>query len=311
MQITKAHRMPNSMNQPVVHGRKMRLTRCLVPLAAIVALNFPVGAHAWGFEGHEIVAAIARDYLTPQVRDKVDQMLAADPDSLTPHDMLAEATWADRYRSGHPETGDWHFVDIELDHPDLQSACFGFPDSNPASQGPAHDCIVNKVSEFTRELADPATPATERLLALKFLLHFVGDMHQPLHVSDNHDKGGNCVLLSLGGPRAVNLHGYWDTGVIQNLGQDPQAAADTLVRGITPGNKAAWEKGDPRTWALEGFDIARNVVYTLGSRPGCGPDRPALSLPPGYDKTARETAAVQLQKAGVRLAAILNGALGQ
>jgi S1/P1 Nuclease len=298
------------MNQPLVRGRKMRLTHCLLPMAAIVALNFPVGAFAWGIEGHEIVAAIARGYLTPQVREKVDQMLAADQDTLTPHDMLAEATWADRYRSGHPETGDWHFVDIELEHPDLQSACFGFPAAKPASQGPAHDCIVNKVSEFTKELADSATPATERLLALKFLLHFLGDMHQPLHVSDNHDKGGNCVLVSLGGPRAVNLHGYWDTGVIQSLGQDPQAAADALVGRITPENKAAWEKGDPQSWALEGFDIAKNVVYTIGSKPGCAPDPSPLSLPPGYDKTARDTTAVQLEKAGVRLAAVLNGALG-
>jgi S1/P1 Nuclease len=224
--------------------------------------------------------------------------------------MLSEATWADRYRSGHPETGDWHFVDIELEHPDLQSACFGFPAANPASEGPAHDCIVNKVSEFTKELADRTTPATERLLALKFLLHFVGDMHQPLHVSDNHDKGGNCVLVSLGGPRAVKLHGYWDTGVLQSLGEDPQAAAEALVGRITPQNKAAWEKGGPQTWALEGFDIAKNVVYTIGSKPGCTRDPSPLSLPPGYDQTARDTAAVQLEKAGVRLAAVLNGALG-
>jgi hypothetical protein len=298
------------MNHPVARGRKVLLKQCLLPMAAIVAMNFPFGAFAWGFEGHEIVAAIARGYLTPQVRDKVDQMLAADQDTLTPHDMLAEATWADRYRTSHPETGDWHFVDIELDRPDLQSACFGFPAANPASQGPAHDCIVNKVSEFTKELADPATSVTERLLALKFLLHFVGDMHQPLHVSDNHDKGGNCVLVSLGGPRAVNLHGYWDTGVVQSLGPDPQAAADTLVRRITPGDKVAWEKGDPQSWALEGFDIAKNVVYTIGSKPGCAPDPSPLNLPPGYDKTARDTAAVQLEKAGVRLAAVLNGALG-
>jgi hypothetical protein len=288
----------------------MLLTQWLLPLVAMAALTFPVGACAWGFEGHEIVAAIARGYLTPQVREKVDQMLAADQDTLTPHDMLAEATWADRYRSGHPETGDWHFVDIELDHPDLQSACFGFPAANPASQGPAHDCIVNKVSEFTQELADPATAATERLLALKFLLHFVGDMHQPLHDSDNHDKGGNCVLVSLGGPRAVNFHRYWDTTVVQGLGEDPQAAADLLIRRITPENKTAWEKGEPQSWALEGFEIARKVAYTIGSKSGCAPDPSPLSLPPGYDQTARDTAAVQLEKAGVRLAAVLNGALG-
>lgn len=288
----------------------MSLKRCLPLVAAACALCLPAGAFAWGVEGHEVVAAIARGYLTPQVRGKVDEMLAADQDTLTAHDMLAEATWADRYRSGHPETSEWHFVDIELEHPDLKTACFGFPAAEPvASQGPAHDCIVDKVTQFSKELANAATPAAERLLALKYLLHFVGDMHQPLHDADNHDKGGNCVLLSLGGPRLVNLHSYWDTGVVRMLGEDSQLVADTLTGRITPANKTAWEKGDPQSWALEGFELAKNVVYTLGSKPGCASDQSALSLPPGYGDAARDVAATQLQKAGVRLAAMLNHAL--
>jgi hypothetical protein len=287
------------------------MNRFVVLTVAIWTLSFPPAAVAWGYEGHEIVAAIARGYLTPNVRATVDQMLAADPDTLTPHDMLSESTWADHYRSGHPETGAWHFVDIELDHPDLQSACFGFPVAGPlASQGPADDCIVNKVSEFATELANRATPAAERLLALKFLIHFVGDMHQPLHDVDNHDKGGNCVLLSLGGPRAVNLHSYWDTVVVSGLGDDPQAVAHTLAGRITPENKAAWEKGDPRSWAQEAFDIARTQIYTIGSKPGCTPNPSPVSLPPGYDTAAREIVSTQLEKAGVRLAAVLNRAFG-
>lgn len=289
----------------------MVLKRHMTWVAIIGTLGFPTAALAWGGEGHEIVAALARGYLTPQVREKVDQMLATDQDTLTAHDMLSESNWADRYRSEHKETGEWHYVDIELDHPDLKEACFGFPVSDSvASQGPAHDCVVNKVSEFTRELASPATPAGERLLALKFLLHFVGDMHQPLHDVDNHDKGGNCVLLSLGGPRQVNLHSYWDTVVVQGLGDDSRAVAETLAHRITPENKADWEKGDPASWALEGFRVAQSVVYTIGSKPGCASDPTPIGLPPGYDTTAREVAAVQLEKAGVRLATILNRALG-
>jgi hypothetical protein len=289
----------------------MTLKRGLAVVAALSALGCPAAAQAWGYEGHEVVAAIARSYLTPQARMKVDQMLAADQDTLTPHDMLNEATWADSYRRDHPETFEWHFVDIELDHPDLKADCFDFPAPGPvASQGPAHDCIVDKLTEFTQELGDPATPAPERLLALKFVLHFAGDLHQPLHDSDNHDKGGNCVLLSLGGPRHVNLHSYWDTVVVSELGEDPQALADRLVRRITPEDEAAWEKGDPRSWALEGFDIAKTKVYTVGSKPGCGPDQSPASLPPGYDATAREVVSAQLEKAGVRLAAELNHALG-
>jgi hypothetical protein len=289
----------------------MTKNRGLALFAAMCALNFPTGAFAWGFVGHKTVAALARGYLTPQVRAKVDQMLAADQDALTAHDMLDESTWADRYRTDHRETSEWHYAGIELDHPDLKEACFGFPTFDPiASQGPAHDCVVNKVSEFAKELANPATPATERLLALKFLLHFVGDMHQPLHESDNHDKGGNCVLVNLGGTRQVNLHSYWDTTVVQGLGDDPQAIADMLAHRITPENKAAWEKGDPQAWALEGFDLAQTVVYKIGAKPGCASDPSPVSLPPGYDERAREIVTVQLEKAGVRLAAVLNRALG-
>ena len=289
----------------------MTLKRCLALIGAVSALGFPAGAFAWGFEGHQIVAAIARGLLAPEVRAKVDQMLSADQDTLTAHDMLNESTWADRYRNDHKETSEWHFVDIELDHPDLKSACYDFPAAGPlASQGPAHDCIVNKITEFSQELADPATPAAERLLALKFLLHFVGDIHQPLHAVDNHDKGGNCVLLSLGGPRTLNLHAYWDTTVIEGMGADPQAIAQTLAAHITPDNKATWEKGDPSSWALESFDLARTVAYTVGSRPGCAPDSAPVSLPAGYEQTARDAITIQLEKAGVRLAAVLNHALG-
>ncbi len=289
--------------------RSQTLVRIVTAL--VCALGFPAGAFAWGFEGHAIVAAIAQGYLTPTARSKVDQMLAADQDTLTPHDLLAEASWADRYRTDHKETSEWHFVDIELDHPDLKAACFDFPPSGPiASQGPPHDCIVDKVSAFMKELADPTTSAAERLLALKFLLHFVGDMHQPLHDADNHDKGGNCVLLGLGGPRQVNLHGYWDTVVVESLGEDPRAVAEMLARSITPENKAAWEKGDAQSWALEGFKVAQASVYTVGSKPGCASDPVPVSLPAGYDAAAREVASVQLQKAGVRLGVLLNRALG-
>lgn len=289
----------------------MNLKRYGVLVATMGALSLPAAAFAWGNEGHEIVAALARGYLTPQVREKVDQMLAGDQDTLTAHDMLSESNWADRYRSTHKETGEWHYVDIELDHPDLKGACYGFPVAGGvASQGPAHDCVVNKVSEFTQELSSPATAAGERLLALKFLLHFVGDMHQPLHDVDNHDKGGNCVLLNLGGPRQVNLHSYWDTVVIQGLGDDSRAVADNLAQHITPANKAAWEKGTPGDWALEGFKVAQTAVYTIRSQPGCTSDPSPISLPAGYEATAREVATIQLEKAGVRLAAVLNRALG-
>ena len=84
-------------------------------------------------------------------------------------------------------------MDVELGQPDLVAACFGHPAlplGIPASKGPPQACVVDKINQFSAELGDPATAYSEQLVALKFLLHFVGDLHQPLHASDDHDSGG-------------------------------------------------------------------------------------------------------------------------
>ena len=128
-------------------------------------------------------------------------MLTADPDTLTAH-IASGATWADRYRDSdrggsrqrYEQTRQWHFVNIELDGPNLDRACFGhprLPAAVPASSGPAKACLVDKIEQFTAELSNSATAPGERLLALEFLLHLVGDVHQPLHAVDDHDAGGN------------------------------------------------------------------------------------------------------------------------
>jgi hypothetical protein len=283
---------------------------CISCVALLVAT--PAPAFAWGFEGHEVIAAIARSYLTPDVKAKADAILATDTaDTLTAPDMVSRSTWADAYRNQNRNTAAWHFVDIELDHPDLDAACFNHPSLNgaPASQGPASDCVVDKIDEFAAELKDPATTSGERALALKFLLHFVGDVHQPLHAADNHDRGGNCVQVSLGGVRTVNLHSFWDTVVINDLGSDPNAVAAALEAKITPSDERAWRMGRPSQWAMESYQVARKVAYALPTTPGCGTGAAPIALPETYEKAADRAAAVQLEKAGVRLAWVLNLAL--
>lgn len=286
--------------------------RRLISLALLAtAAMAPTAALAWGREGHAVVAQIARGYLTPKAAAAVDALLAADTDALTPPDLGARASWADAWRKDHRETTEWHFADVELDHPDLASACFGFPASAaPASAGPAKDCVVGRLDAFEAELADPKTDLAERLLAFKFVLHFVGDLHQPLHAADNQDRGGNCVPLALGGPRTTNLHSYWDTVALEAIEPDADKLAAKLAAQITPAERKAWEKGDAKTWAMESFAIAQSTVYTIGSKPGCASDTAPLALPAGYDQAAQTAIALQLKKAGVRLALELNRALG-
>jgi hypothetical protein len=288
----------------------MKFTKGLALLLA-GCLAAPAPAFAWGYEGHKIVAAIARAYLTPTTKAKVDALLAADTDTLEPHDMLSAAAWADSYRRDHRETAPWHFVDLELDRPNLDAACFGHPPSAaPASAGPAKACLVDRLNAFEAELKDPVTPQAERIIALKFVLHFVGDIHQPLHASDNRDHGGNCVRLALGDARTTNLHSYWDTGLIVAMGSDPVVLAQTLRGRITPGQKAAWEKGDAKAWALESNAIAKSTAYWPGAPAGCAADAAPVQLPAGYDAAAQSAIALQLEKAGVRLSWVLNQALG-
>jgi len=267
---------------------------------------------AWGDLGHRVTAEIAYRHLTPKARTALDALLRSDGDTLTPPDFAARATWADKYRSAHRETAAWHFVDIEIDHPDLASACFGFPPlgvARLASAGRAEDCVVNKIGEFTAELRSAATAPAERLLALKFLIHFIGDVHQPLHAADHGDRGGNCIGLAWPHGQAVNLHGFWDVDVVEALGHSPEQIADTLDARLAGADKAIWARGTAMSWAMESFEVARRDVYALPSLPTCL-HRGFVALSPEYEAHAQRIAATQLLKAGVRIATVLNEALG-
>lgn len=270
-------------------------------------------ALAWGELGHEVTALIAYRHLTVKARTALDALLASDDDRLTKPDFASRAAWADKYRLAHRETSTWHFVDIEIEQPDMATACFGFPPlaaGQVASQGPAQDCIVNKIEEFFGELQNKTTPPAERLLAFKFLIHFVGDLHQPLHAADHADRGGNCVALSPA-PEAgdQNLHAYWDVGAVAALGRSAQQIAARLDAGITNDDLNAWTRGNARTWALESFALGQKDAYALAARPTCqSPGSTALSA--AYQSQARQDAALQIEKAAIRMAGLLNNAFG-
>ena len=278
------------------HAARRAVSALYVAVALMIAAA-PSSALAWGQEGHAIVAEIARQYLSPKALSAVDALLAADAaDTLTAPDMASRAAWADVWRNSHRETAPWHFTDIEIDG------------SNTADAACANeDCLTRRLALFAAQLASKDASAADRILALKFVLHFAGDLHQPLHLSDNHDKGGNCVYLSRGGPRA-NLHHYWDTEVVEKMGKDADTVANDLYFAITPSQLKAGRKGDISSWAMESHQVAKAVVYTLGSQPGCSSGL-RYDLSADYDAAALKAAKIQLQRAGVRLAALLNEAL--
>ena len=273
----------------VVHGRywkpapnqstsgRMRVSirsRMMLALCSSTWMLCLCGVHrsafAWGDEGHEVVGLIADHYLDPAVRSRVQAILATDATQLTANDIAHEATWADKYRDSdrnttkqrYTQTHNWHFVDLEIGSPDLSAACFGqprLPPATPASSGAANDCVVDKILEFSTELKNPSTDPPERLLALEFLLHFVGDVHQPLHASDDHDQGGNLKLVTAPGIHSNNLHHYWDTEFVAKLGTSDVEIAQRLINGISDTQRAQWSGGTPADWAMESFSAAKEM----------------------------------------------------
>jgi hypothetical protein len=252
-------------------------------LILIGLLAAPLPALAWGAEGHEIVAGIALQELTPKAREQVAALLGSD--AMLVHD----SNWADEVRTQRPETGPWHFVDIPLQAP-------GYDAARDCAGG---NCAVAQIANTRAILADPRSSVGAKQAALRFLIHLVVDVHQPLHTEDNDDHGGNAVHVGGQGDRTT-LHHVWDTVVVTALGQDAGAVAAELEHAITPEQHRAWAGGSPAEWANEAHAIARDVIYPRLH------DRRMVRLPYDYAQQMAPVTRQQLAKAGVRLAWLLN-----
>jgi len=253
-------------------------------LTALVTLT-PLPAFAWGPEGHEIVALIALGELTPAARAQVTRLLGS------PAMMAHDASWADEIRGRRPDTGPWHYVDIPLE-------ASGY-DRDRDCPRPAN-CVVAQIENDLRLLADRKSDERARADALRFLIHFAADIHQPLHAEDHDDKGGNEVRVTLGRERST-LHRVWDSDVVEALGFDGGRVAASLEQSITPSQRKSWASGTPAQWANEAHAIARDQIY----RPLGG--RIQLRLPRDYPQREVAITRMQLAKAGLRLAWLLNG----
>ncbi|MGB7308044.1 MAG: S1/P1 nuclease [Candidatus Acidiferrales bacterium] len=241
---------------------------------------------AWGCEGHQIVALIAEKHLNPRAAKMSRQILEKSPidadlsryckqTGLDP--FVDSSTWADDERSVKPDTGPWHFIDIPRGAPkgDIARYC-------PAATG----CVVSALAAQVRVLRDSSATTEARADALRFVIHLVGDIHQPLHDTTNDDLGGNCVPVTFFDRMPMetnleresyspNLHSVWDVGIIEHFApaQDPQAPTpEQIAAEIAEAGKidsdfrarfASWQPGpiDFAAWAWEGRDLAEEVAY--------------------------------------------------
>lgn len=244
-----------------------------------------IQAFAWGPEGHRLVARMAQQRLTPAAAARIQATLA-------PGETIASmASWADQVRTARKQTEPWHFIDIPISSAglDMKRDC------------PKEGCVIREIEEFRKQWRDETLPAAERREALLFLVHFVGDMHEPLHCANDNDHGGNDVTVQFAGAR-MNLHRLWDSALLDHMPPEDRLLA-TLESEITPARQAEWARGTVEMWAGESFDEARKVVY--GGLPAAEPDAvPVLGA--SYERAADAVIRLQLAKAAVRLAAILN-----
>ena len=165
----------------------------------------PSPAWAWGRLGHRVVARLAERYLTDKAKAEIKTL-------LEPGELLADAsTWADEVRGKMRKSAPWHYVDVPLDEPRY--------DDRFAGDDSKKGFIVPKLTEFLNVLGNPDSPLEERRLALRFVVHLVEDLHQPCHVGDNHDRGGNDTQFRWF-TRGSNLHKVWDTGILERASGD-------------------------------------------------------------------------------------------
>lgn len=287
-----------------------RLASAALAAALVFSAN---AAHAWSEQGHRMIALIAEQYLRPAALQQINRMLAADPAVPGGFDLQTASNWAHAQTGETPErrqaTLQWHYAAIQVARPNIPAACFGqkpLPKGRLASEGPAEDCIIDKIDQFAAELADRSAPAAERLLALKYLLNLVGDIHQPLRVADEHSGFGTLVPVSANGMADGDLFSYWESGLVAKLGPDPVATAQRLKSRITDFNARMWAAGPPHLWALEAHQVAvQEAFLRLGSINFKG----RFALRDEDIAAAEEAVSEQLRRAGVRLAWMLNEAL--
>jgi hypothetical protein len=264
-------------------------------LLATLAL-IPTPALAWGKTGHRVVAAIADTQLSGLARAHVEQILG-------PGESLDEAAnWPDEMRSA-PEpfwqktATPWHYVTLNgilYDH------------------APPEGDALEALNRFSKTLQDPNASLADKQLALRFIVHLVGDLHQPLHVGKCCDKGGNDVKVTWFG-KPTNLHAVWDSQIVDEEQLSFTEMAAKLERHISPEDVVKWWDINPRDWISESAEI-RDTVYPTardlpklpkGKKPKKGqPLLPDLSY--GYVYKFTPVMERRLSQAGVRLAAYLN-----
>jgi hypothetical protein len=259
-------------------------------LLALLAGATPQG-WAWGHEGHRLTALVAEHYLSPYAQAQVAELLHG-------QSMASIASWADDYRQEHPETGPWHYVDIPASATtfDRMRDC---PPSAADAASPWRDCVTDRILYFEGRLGDTSLSEPERERALKFLVHLIGDVHQPFHALGDERGGNNIGVSFMGssqcGQYKCNLHGVWDESLIEHRDLNEKKYTAELLHEIDENH---WERlagGQPTSWAEVSHHYAMQGLAPNGSL-----------LSSAYVNEETHVVDAQLALGGLRLAHVLN-----
>jgi S1/P1 Nuclease len=270
------------------------MTSKLLLAAAVAALLAPSPALAWGKTGHRVVAAIADTQLSGLARAHIRELLGG-AESLD-----EAANWPDEMRSApgtfwQKTSTPWHYVTlggITYDH------------------APPEGDALEALARFRHTLQDPNASVADKQLALRFIVHLVGDLHQPLHVGKCCDKGGNDVKVTWFG-KPTNLHAAWDSAIVDNEQLSFTELAAKLERHTSDRDVIAWWDINPRDWISESAQIRDTLYPTADDKPRPSTDKkskqpPVPDLSYAYVYKFTPVMERRLQQAGVRLAAYLN-----
>ena len=245
-------------------------------------LIIPLYCFPWGADGHKIAVYIAESYLTPEVREQIKNLLG--DDSLT-----SVATWADEVKKepAYKDTRTMHYVNVKqgMEKFDLERDCSD------------NKCVVSAILKYKEVLLNKDASKKDKVDALKFLIHFVGDIHQPLHVGLAKDYGGNDIRVEFM-QNFTNLHRLWDSGLIRQTHKKWQEYAEELKKSISQEKINEWKKDiDPIKWANESYKLALSNAYAIPKNGQLGEE---------YYNQNIKVVDIQLSKAGIRLAEMLN-----
>jgi hypothetical protein len=253
------------------------MKRLLIALLLLAPALAPAPALAWGQNGHRVTGAIADRHLSPKARAAVKELLGTE--------SLAEAsTWPDFMRSApepfwQEQSLPWHYVTI--------------PVGKGYSGAPSEGDAVTALKRFSEVARNPKESLADRQAALRFVIHIVGDLSQPLHAGREGDRGGNDVKVSFFGEQ-TNLHTVWDTLLIGNLNLSYTELTDWLLAAATPQQMRDWSAPEPQQWIADSI-LVRETLY---------PAEPELRY--AFVFQQNDTLRRQLSKGGFRLAGYLN-----